>query len=189
MKRVGIIDYGLGNIHSVQNAFRRIGAEPTVVCDAAGVEEAHHLVLPGVGAFAEGMRGLRERGLFDAIRSHAARERPLLGICLGMQLLLDGSEEFGSHEGLGIISGRVRLIDAGVKVPHVGWARLQRATEDAWDGTLLAGTSVDSYTYFVHSYHAVPSSSAENLAQVDYGPHSLCAAVRRGPVVGTQFHP
>ncbi len=147
MKRVGIIDYGLGNIHSVQNAFRRIGAEPTVVCDAAGVEEAHHLVLPGVGAFAEGMRGLRERGLFDAIRSHAARERPLLGICLGMQLLLDGSEEFGSHEGLGIISGRVRLIDAGVKVPHVGWARLQRATEDAWDGTLLAGTSVDSYTY------------------------------------------
>ena len=122
--RVTIIDYGAGNLHSVTKAFARLGADVDIAETAEAVERARCLILPGVGAFGEGMEGLRKRGLVEPLRQYASSGRPLTGICLGAQLLMEESEEFGRHEGLGIVPGQVRLLThTGVKIPHVGWCR------------------------------------------------------------------
>jgi glutamine amidotransferase len=186
--RVTVVDYGLGNLHSVIKAFTHVGAQVDIATEAAQVLAAERLVLPGVGAFADGMRGLTERGHADALRTATARGTPLIGICLGAQLLLGESDEFGRHQGLGIIPGRVvRIPDAGVKVPHVGWNRLVPAAD--WSGTLLAGTSAGTWAYFVHSFHMLPADAADLLAVADYGSHRITAAVQHGHVTGVQFHP
>ncbi|NVB83382.1 MAG: imidazole glycerol phosphate synthase subunit HisH, partial [Kofleriaceae bacterium] len=154
------------------------------------VRTAERLVLPGVGAFADGMRGLRERNLVEALLEMATTERPLLGICLGMQLLLARSEEFGTHDGLGIIPGSVELIPRapGRKVPHIGWNRLV-PTSTPWASTPLEQLAAGTMMYFVHSYTAVPASDSHRLADADYGGFRISAAVRKDNVIGTQFHP
>ena len=193
--RVTIVDYGLGNLHSVANALKHLGAQVDYAEDGKAIADADSLILPGVGAFADGMRNLTARGQVPALRAFAASGRPFVGICLGMQLLFDESDEFGVHEGLGIIPGRVARISANtevttsVKVPHVGWNRLLPTRERGWDGSLLATTAVGTFAYFVHSFVAQPRDPAHVLAVATYGPHRLTAAVAMGSVTGFQFHP
>ena len=161
---VTIVDYGSGNLLSVTRAFEHCGAAPEVTCDPAVIERAVHLVVPGVGAFADGMQGLRESGLIDPIRRYAASGRALLGICLGMQMLATASDEFGQHEGLGIVPGRVVPVPTvdndgtPQKIPHIGWADVVPTAEGRWAGTVFEGTPVPSAFYLVHSFHFVPDN-------------------------------
>ena len=196
MKKVTIIDYGLSNLLSVQHAFAHFGAETLVTGDPAAVLAADALVLPGVGAFKDGMAGLEKLGLIEPIRRKAAAGTPLLGICLGMQMLFDESEEFGLHKGLGLIPGRVVKIpdtDADGKpqrVPHISWNPLYPAGGRAdFDGTVLARVKPGEECYFIHSYEAKPVAAADRLADTVYGGRRICAAAGHGSVVGCQFHP
>jgi imidazole glycerol-phosphate synthase subunit HisH len=190
VKRVVVIDYGLGNLHSVVKALRHEGAEVVVSQEPSEVRGADRLVLPGVGAFRDGMEGLRSRNLVEPVLEFAATGRPFLGICLGMQLLLGESEEFGHHVGLGIIPGKVVLIPRapGRKVPHIGWNRIQPAGS-GWADTPLEPLEPGTMTYFVHSYTAVPARDEDRLADADHAGFRISAAVRKANVVGTQFHP
>lgn len=195
-KHVTIVDYGMGNLFSVQRAFEHCGAEVKLSSDPAEIASADRLVLPGVGAFADGMAGLRERGLIEPIREYAAKERPFLGICLGMQMMMDIGEEFGHHEGLGLIGGKVVQISttttAGepLKIPLIGWNALEvPQSRDSWEHTILQGTAPHSYLYFVHSYAAVPTQPEHLLAITRYGGHDITAAISSGYVYGCQFHP
>mgnify|MGYP001625285629 FL=1 len=194
--KVTVIDYGLSNLRSVQNAFAHCGAETLLTGDAAAVQAADALVLPGVGAFRDGMAGLRRLGLVEPIRRKAAAGTPLLGICLGMQMLFDASEEFGEYEGLGLIHGRVTRLPgtdvrgAPQRVPHIGWAPLLPADgRTDFAGTVLAGAAPEQECYFIHSYEAKPADPADRLADTLYGGRPVCAAAARGAVVGCQFHP
>ena len=182
---VGIIDYGVGNLFSLQSSFRAIGVEAFVSGDAEELARADRLVLPGVGAFADAARKLRESGLDAFVRQQAAAGKPLLGICLGMQLLFEKSYEYGEHEGLGLLKGQVvpmaGRIPEELKIPHMGWNRLE-----VTGGKLLQGVR-DQYVYFVHSYFA--SGCEASLAAVtDYG-IPITAAVEQGNIFGCQFHP
>lgn len=192
---VTVIDYGIGNLFSVGRALEHCGAEVTLTSDPALIERAPRLVLPGVGAFADGMQGLRDRGLVEPIRRYAASGRPLLGICLGMQMLATASDEFGEHEGLGLIPGRVVPVPcvtttgARQKIPHIGWNSLVAPEATSWTDTLLSETAEGTAVYLVHSYAVTPSDPAHRLAECIYGGHRISAAVRRGRIVGCQFHP
>jgi glutamine amidotransferase len=193
--RVAVVDYGIGNLHSVARALESCGAEVLVSDSASVLDSASRLVLPGVGAFADGMQGLRDRSLVEPIRRFAASGRPLLGICLGMQMLAGSSEEFGLHEGLGIVPGHVVPVpsdDVGGaphKIPHIGWADLLPWRTGGWHDTLLADTRPGTAVYLVHSYHFMPERESDGLAVCMYGGHRITAAVQRGSVIGCQFHP
>lgn len=191
--RVGIIDYGLGNLFSVQRAVQAAGGEPVVLGSADGINGMQRLIVPGVGAFGDGMAGLRARSLEEPLREYVASGRPVLGICLGMQLLMEQGTEFGVHEGLRFVPGRVDVIPAAgeglrYKVPHVGWTPVDPAAR-AWDGTLLAGISPGTEFYFVHSYRVLTRHPDDALAESTYGGHRFCSVVARGNILGTQFHP
>ena len=196
MKKVTIIDYGLSNLLSVQHAFAHFGAETLVTGKAEDVLAADALVLPGVGAFKDGMAGLEKLGLIEPIRQKAAAGTPLLGICLGMQMLFDESEEFGLHKGLRLIPGRVVKIPSTdvqgrpQKVPHISWDPLNPAGgRTDFAGTVLAGVTPGEECYFIHSYEAKPADEADRLADTVYGGRAVCAAAAHGSVVGCQFHP
>ena len=187
-----ILDYEMGNVGSIQNMLRKIGVrEVTISRDAGDIRRADRLILPGVGAFDAGMERLREFGLPDLIREHALeRGKPLLGICLGMQLLFDKSFEYGEHPGLGLIPGEVRpirdVIPAGLAVPHMGWNALRFPAERP-RSPIFAALEEGEHVYFVHSYAGF--ACGEGLtAWTEYGA-PLTAAVQRGNVYGTQFHP
>jgi glutamine amidotransferase len=192
---VAIVDYGSGNLFSVMRALEKCGGRPSLADNAALIESADRLVLPGVGAFADGMRGLRERGLIEPIRQFAASDRPLLGICLGMQMLATSSEEFGAHDGLDIVPGRVVPVPthdihgALQKIPHIGWADLLPWRDRGWSDGLLIDTPPATAVYLVHSYHFVPANDSDGLAICMYGGHRITAAVQRSNIVGCQFHP
>ena len=194
-KPVTIVDYGCGNLLSVARALERCAGEVTLSQDAAGIESAERLVLPGVGAFADGMRGLRERGLIGPICRYAASGRPLLGICLGMQMLASASTEFGEHEGLGLIGGRVVPVPAvdqdgmAQKIPHIGWVDLVPSRTGRWQGTAFDAMQEGTSFYLVHSFHFVPDDTAHRLADCFYGGHRIAAAVQSGNILGCQFHP
>lgn len=194
--KVTIVDYGLSNLRSVQNALAHCGAEVKLAADAETVLAADALVLPGVGAFRDGMRSLGERGLIEPIRQKAGQGTPLLGICLGMQMLFDESEEFGTHPGLGLISGRVVKLPAAdtggspQRVPHIGWEPLLPAAgRTDFSGTVLAGVTPGQECYFIHSFAAQPAHEQDRLADAFYGGRAVCAAAGRGVVTGCQFHP
>lgn len=189
--RVTVVDYGIGNVHSVLKALKHEGAEVTLSAAPDAIANADRLVLPGVGAFGDGMRALAERGQVDAILDYARRGRPLLGICLGMQLLLGRSEEFGSHQGLGLIEGCVRAIEKhpSIKVPQIGWNRIFPRPGASWTGTILESLEPGTMVYFVHSFTAVPDRERDRLADADYGGQRISAAVQRDNVIGCQFHP
>lgn len=195
-KRVTIVDYGVGNISSVSRAIEHFGSEVLLTSHPEEIINATRLILPGVGAFSNGMQGLRERGLVEPLRAYAASGRPLLGICLGMQMLLTASEEFGEHEGLNLIPGRVLPVvaknDNGIslKVPHIGWSGLNMApSHQTWDNTILDGVSVGSSMYFVHSFMAVPIHEEHRLADTIYGDCRISAVIQMDNVIGCQFHP
>lgn len=182
---IAIIDYGVGNLYSVEKAFVRLGADAVVTSDPAAIMGAAKVVLPGVGAFGDCMGNLAEYGLTDVVRAVAAKGTPLLGICVGLQILFAGSEEDPGVPGLGIFPGMVRrLVTPGLKVPHMGWNSLGLAGASP----LFAGLPENPYVYFVHSYHAVPDDPALVTAWTEYGGR-VTAAVGRGNVHAVQFHP
>lgn len=189
--RVVVVDYGVGNLHSVVKAIEHEGGSVEVTSKPDDVRNADRLVLPGVGAFGDGMRELTERGLVEPILRFAETARPLLGVCLGMQLLLSESLEFGVHPGLGIIPGKVIPIapGQGVKIPQIGWNRIEPPTGATWDGTLLADVPVGSMVYFVHSFTAVPDNELHRLADASYGEFRVSAAIHDRSITGCQFHP
>jgi imidazole glycerol-phosphate synthase subunit HisH len=193
---VALIDYGIGNLLSVGRGLQHCGATVTVTDDAAVIGRAARVVLPGVGAFANGMAELARRGLTDVVRDVAARGRPLLGICLGMQMLLDASEEFGITRGLGLIAGNVEPVPARTasgepqKIPHIGWNTLWPSPGRAgWNKTLLEGLQPGDAVYFVHSFMANPLHDADRIADCRYGDIPIAAAIGHGNVMGCQFHP
>lgn len=193
--KVTIIDYGVGNIFSVCRAFEHCGAEVLLTDSIDDIQLSERLVLPGVGAFVDGMAGLRSRNLVEPIKQFAATGRPFLGICLGMQMLLDSSEEFGLQEGLGLIPGKVVAIPAtgtdGAphKIPHIGWNKLLVSEDAKWDSSIFEKIIPGSSVYFVHSFEAVPQLQINRLADCNYNGRLICAAVRSGAVFGCQFHP
>lgn len=220
---IAIIDYGVGNLFSLQSSLRAIGEEVVVTADQDVIRQADHVILPGVGAFGDAVQKLRDCGLFDFVKAQAATGKPFLGICLGMQLLFDRSLEYGEHEGLGLIPGEVRpiegVIPANLDIPHMGWNALHfvdhpataRASEEkqtsstdpASSGELIEDTQIPASAsgrcplfreltegdcvYFVHSYAAF-DCDANLTATAEYGV-PLTAAVQKGNVYGTQFHP
>ncbi|MDP1512132.1 imidazole glycerol phosphate synthase subunit HisH [Paenibacillus ottowii] len=183
---IAIVDYGRGNLHSVSKAVGRLGYEAVVTGDAQVIRASSGVILPGVGAFGDAMEHLRSSGLDRVIQEVAGAGQPLLGVCLGMQLLFTRGEEYGSHEGLDILPGEVVRFapDLGVKVPHMGWNRL-RITQP--EHPLLQGLE-EGHVYFVHSYYAKPEIESDLLAVTDYG-GPVTAIVGRGQVYGMQFHP
>jgi len=196
VKNVVIVDYGMGNLLSVQRAFEHCNARVKIANSPAQIEKAEFLVLPGVGAFADGMRELESRGLVKPIRAFAKTGRPFLGICLGMQMMLETSEEFGIYNGLSLIPGKVVMIPKNGpdgtfhKIPHIGWNSLLPLHDNGdWDNTILHGISPGESVYFVHSFSAVPAHSQNDLADCSYNGLRLCAAIQSGNVYGCQFHP
>lgn len=178
-----IIDYGLGNLRSLQTALARAGIIAEISSDKEAIEQAKLLILPGVGAFRDAICNLNETGLADVVRAHAAKGGYLVGICLGMQLLYEKSYEYGEFDGLGIIPGDIVKLKQEKKVPHMGWNDLKLVKEDP----LLKYISEGDYVYFVHSYYA-KSDGSEMLAVAQYG-EIVPAVVRQGNVIGFQFHP
>lgn len=182
---IAIIDYGMGNLYSVEKAFVKLGAEVTVTSEPEAVIAADQVVLPGVGAFGDCMKNLKACQMIDAIHEVIKKGTPFLSICLGLQVLFEGSEEDPEIKGLGIFPGMVRRIDAGaLKVPHMGWNSLAFAG----GSPLFKNVSQESYVYFVHSFHAVPNEADLITAVTDYG-GSVTAAVGRDNVQAVQFHP
>ncbi|MGH6626576.1 MAG: imidazole glycerol phosphate synthase subunit HisH [Burkholderiaceae bacterium] len=194
---VTVIDYGIGNLLNVVRALQHCGAEVQVVDRADQVVVLpDRLVLPGVGAFTDGMVELRARGFDDLVKRYAQTERPFLGICVGAQMLFDAGEEFGVHSGLGLIPGRVQPVpaaDAAGKphsIPHIGWSRLERPPARAsWDCTILSRMAPGEPVYFVHSFAPVPAHEEHRLADTYYNGVRICAAVAYNQIYGCQFHP
>jgi imidazole glycerol-phosphate synthase subunit HisH len=192
---VVVVDYGVGNLLSVRRGLEHCGGRVCVSSDAAVIRAAPRVVLPGVGAFANGMTELRREGLDDAVREVARAGTPLLGICLGMQMLLDESEEFGSTTGLGLIAGKVVPVPAVTatrsvqKIPHIGWSSLVPAGRESWEGTVMADVVPGDAVYFVHSFMAHPSDARDRVADCLYGGVPVSAAIGRDNVFGCQFHP
>lgn len=184
---IALIDYGVGNLFSLESSLRAIGADAVRTSDPEVIESAERLLLPGVGAFGDAAEILRKTGLMTLIRKQAANGKPLLGVCLGMQLLFDVSLEYGRHEGLGLIPGEVRpmrgYIPDTLKVPQIGWNALNVTRK----GGIMRNTNSGDHVYFVHSYSAVCPEEFI-CAETEYGA-PICAAVERGNVCGTQFHP
>jgi imidazole glycerol-phosphate synthase subunit HisH len=181
--RVAIVDYRAGNLRSVAKALEAAGAETLVTSDVRDIEAADALVFPGQGANDSSMRALKERGLVDSITGFIAADRPFLGVCLGLQLLMDSSDE-GVEAGLGIIPGRTRKLPAGQKIPHMGW----NSVDIRGDHEVLAGVADGTHFYFVHSYYADPADPEMVAGTTDYGV-KFCSAVARRALVAVQFHP
>ena len=180
---IAIVDYGIGNLGSAAKAFRHVGAESVLSGDPDVLRKADTLVLPGDGAFGAAMDELRQRGLLPVLQEAVEQGRTLLGICVGMQLLFDHSEEHGSHRGLGLLPGRVRRFKGELPVPHMGWNRLRRRQPHP----LLEGLEDGAYVYFVHSYYCEAKDDVV-VASSDYGV-DFAAIVGKGNVLGVQFHP
>lgn len=185
---IAIIDYGVGNLFSVEKAFVRLGADVVVTSDAGIIEKANKVVLPGVGAFGDCMKNLGASGLIPTIYAAIAAGKPLFGICVGLQILFEGSEESPEAKGLGIFKGQVKKINAaGLKIPHMGWNSLL-LTEAKQQIRLFANLPETAYVYFVHSFHAVPEEPKIITAYTEYG-QRLTAAIARDNIQATQFHP
>ena len=198
--QVAIVDYGMGNLFSVKQACERAGLRARITPAPAALLEASAVILPGVGAFGDAIAALRRSGLDEALREVAASGKPLLGICLGMQLLMSQSAEFGAHRGLGIIPGDVVRLDAPTeeagtgmngarrsKVPQIGWNQIDAAAP--WEGSLLEGLADGAHMYFVHSFYARPGDPEVRLSTTRYGPTTFCSSLRSGSIFACQFHP
>ena len=185
---IAIVDYNMGNLASVQNAFASLGEETVIESDPAKFKEYDKLILPGVGAFGDAMDHLRERNMIEALREYASSGKYMLGICLGMQLLFESSEEFGKNEGLGIIKGNVTAFDSAkfsepLKVPHMGWNRMFTSSHP-----LFEDLDEEHYLYFVHTYHVNCANEEDIIGRTNYG-YEFTSAVAHGNVMGLQPHP
>ena len=184
MTRVAIIDYGVGNLRSVEKAFAAAGAAAIVSSDERVLREADALVLPGVGAFGACVRALRVRGFDALVRERVGEGVPLLGVCVGMQMLFEESEEFGRSVGLGLLQGRVRRFDSRLRVPHVGWNQVKAKRAHP----LFAGVEDEAFFYFVHSFYCEAADPEDAIGETEYGV-AYASFVARGRVCGVQFHP
>lgn len=189
---ITIIDYEMGNLRSVAKAFEKLGCAVRVSADPAAIATADKVVLPGVGAFRDCIHNLRAGGFVAPLLTHVAAGKPLLGICVGMQMLFDESEEFGCHQGLGLIPGKVvrfpaRMVENGerLKVPHMGWNNIQLRRPSP----LFNGVDDGSFVYFVHSYYCAAENPQDVAASCRYGAIDFCASLWRDNVMATQFHP
>ncbi|MBD3823097.1 MAG: imidazole glycerol phosphate synthase subunit HisH [Epsilonproteobacteria bacterium] len=185
---IAIVDYNMGNLASVQNAFAKLGKSAVVESDPEKFKNYDKLILPGVGAFGDAMEHLRERNMIASIKEFAQSGKPMLGICLGMQLLFESSEEFGNHEGLGLIKGHVKAFDTSrfsepLKVPHMGWNRMFTK-----EHPLFKGLDDEHYLYFVHSFHVACEKEEDSIGQTIYG-YEFTSAVACENVMGIQPHP
>jgi len=180
---IAIIDYGMGNIKSVENSFKKAGAVVEVTSDPEKIKNASAVILPGVGAYRDAFNNLREMGLVQSIHENLEK-KPFLGICLGMQLLFEYSLEDGKNEGLGIFKGFVSRIPPGVKIPHMGWNQIEINKKSR----LLKDIKQEENFYFVHSYHVIPEDKSIISSTTDYGT-SIVASIERGNIFGSQFHP
>lgn len=182
---IAVINYGLGNLHSVQKAIAFMGCKAEVTDDPETILRADKVVVPGVGAFADGMKGVVSRGLVPALREVVQAGKPLLGICLGMQLFFEESEESGLHQGLGLLQGKVKAFDhPGIKIPQIGWNQLNVENE-SW---LMEDIQQGSYVYFNHGYYCQPENESDILTTTMYGIR-FASSVQRDNVLGVQFHP
>ena len=181
---VTVVDYGAGNLRSVARAVARAGYEALISSRAEDIDAADALIVPGVGAAADTMRNLRERGLVEPVRRFIDSGRPFLGVCMGLQALLDVSEEGGEHRCLGVISGRVKRLPSGLKVPHMGWNRVRQVRPHP----IFDGIEDGAYFYFVHSYYPAPEDPSVVIGETDYG-LTFPSVVARDNLVATQFHP
>jgi len=183
---IQIVDYGMGNLRSVQKAFERLGVPAEICTRPENLQDCEKLVLPGVGAFRDAIAELRRQGFVEPIKAHIAAGKPFLGICLGLQLLFDVSYEDGTWEGLGVVPGEVVRFPENpeLKVPHMGWNRV----EPVGSCPLLAGIPPDSYFYFVHSYYVVPRDESVIAGRTEYG-RTFTSVIQRGNMFATQFHP
>jgi imidazole glycerol-phosphate synthase subunit HisH len=191
-KKVLIIDYGLGNVYSIQQACMHVGVKPILSSEPSEIKSADALILPGVGAFGNAMDTLTLLGLKNEIIDFAKSGKPLMGVCLGMQLLFDVSEEFGEHEGLGLIKGKIRRFpvlyrDVTLRIPHIGWNKIFKAS-NPWENTPLANLENETYMYFVHSYYA-ETESTNVLTTTVYEDFDYCSGVVKDNIFGFQFHP
>lgn len=191
---IGIVDYNMGNLASVMNAFAKMGTDATLESDPSKLKQYDKLILPGVGAFGDAMDHLKENAMDEAVIAYAKSGKPLLGICLGMQLLFESSEEFGSTKGLGLIPGKVVAFDESkfdhsLKVPHMGWNEMFQHTTgtDSSVSPLFEGLPDDFYLYFVHSFHAV-CDDMYAIGKTHYG-YEFVSAVQNGNIYGIQPHP
>ena len=190
--KIAIIDYGIGNVRSILSAFENQGANVFLTSDKGEILKSDGLVLPGVGAFSHGMENLKSYDLVDAIKEYAISDRPFMGICLGMQLLFEESEEFGETKGLGLILGKVVKLptkdNQNENLPHVSWNKLN-SNKVPWKNTILADTEEGSDMYFVHSFVAQPRDSYNILSLTEYLNYHFCSSVKKGNIYGCQFHP
>ncbi|MGB0671315.1 MAG: imidazole glycerol phosphate synthase subunit HisH [Rhodospirillales bacterium] len=186
---LAIVDYGLGNLFSVARAAEWAGFRPVLAATSEALLAADAVLLPGVGAFGDAMANLARDGLDTAILEAAKTGKPVIGVCLGLQLLFEESHEFGSHKGLGLLAGSVERLpgEEGLKIPSVGWVPVEQARD--WSGTPLAGLASGAYQYFVHSYVVRPTEQGVCLSETPFGSHRFCSAVEKGNIFACQFHP
>jgi len=197
--QVAIINYGMGNLFSVAQACRVAGLHPLITAERDDILNAAAVILPGVGAFGTAMERLHALDLVSPLRDLAESGHPLMGICLGMQLVMSESNEFGFHQGLNLVPGVVSRLtqpmdgDRPLKVPHVGWNKIcspeTSATKPSWDGTLLSHVSQGEYMYFVHSYRCTPADASIAISVTTYGGIEFCSTLRKGNIFGCQYHP
>lgn len=184
-----IVDYQLGNLFSVKQACHKLGYSAELISDPGLLSQADAAILPGVGAFAAAMGSLQQSGMDDALKAFVASGKPFFGVCLGMQLLFSGSEEFDQMQGLDLIQGRIRRIPSdGRRVPQIGWNKIRPSSQD-WMSSPLRDVPVDSFMYFVHSYYCDAQEMGVELCRTDYDGFEYCSAVRKDNVFATQFHP
>lgn len=188
-KIVSLIDYGVGNLLSVSRALEECGADVCIVKTPGEILKSDRLILPGVGAFGNCINELRQRELEESILEFVSKGKPLLGICVGMQILLEFGEEFGNHKGLGLFPGRVTKIPeaSSRKIPFVGWAQLRKSRDAAH--TIFKNIDNDSFFYFVHSFQAQPSAQSDTLALYEYDKLEITALINKENIFGCQFHP
>ncbi len=200
MSKIVIVDYALGNLFNVKRAVEYVGGDAVISNDKKDIQDADKLILPGVGAFEMGMKQLETKGLLPVIKDAAKSGKYILGICLGMQLLMDQSEEYGQWEGLGLIPGQVVYFDPSTmeerfKLPQIGWNQLIYSQDqeirrnDYWKGTILEGLTSGSQMYFVHSLYVKANNPQHSVAETIYGFNRFCSVVRKDNVMGCQFHP
>ena len=193
--KLAVIDYGLCNLLSIHNALKYLNVDCTITSNGDEIQGADAVILPGVGAFEDGMDGLRSKHLICAVQDFVSTGKPFLGICLGMQMLMSKGFEFGEFDGLGLIPGQVRRFahealpeGRSLKIPHVSWNGLMPAVQP-WEGSILGGLKPGVEMYFVHSYCVFPDNASDILAETTYGTQKFCSVVRRDNVYGCQFHP
>lgn len=189
--KISIIDYDIGNVKSIINAFIKIGIEPILTNDRETIISSDGLILPGVGAFAHGMENLKKYELIETINDFVETKKPFMGICLGMQMLMEESEEFGINKGLGLIEGKVIKLpvkdSSKEKLPHISWNEIQKNIN--WKNTILKDIEENSDMYFVHSFIVSPKNDENILALTEYSDYKFCSSVKKDNIYGCQFHP